>query len=277
MIEDVCHATLLSGLPGLRHGFFTRRGGTSKGLYASLNCGLGSADERRDVLANRDRVARYLGAGDGSVVTVHQVHGSVALAVSSPFDGAPPKADALVTGTPGVVVAALAADCAPVLFADPDAKIVAAAHAGWRGALSGILEATVSEMERLGARRASIIAAIGPCIHQANYEVGLQFKSEFVNAATAYERFFLRSRRPDERSFRPAELRCSTARSNRDRIDRAISAVHICRSGPILQLQAVHTSEGSRLRPPNLCHCRGLSAQLTTICAAFPSRVRSER
>ena len=181
----------LAALPGIRHGFFTRQGGTSDGVYRSLNCGLGSDDERTRVVDNRNRVARYLGAADGSVVTVYQVHGDVALSIDRPFaPGAVPRADALVTRTPGLVVAALAADCTPVLFADPKARVVGAAHAGWRGAVGGILESTVEAMERLGADRADMVAAIGPCIHQMNYEVGPELEAQFIAAAADNARFF---------------------------------------------------------------------------------------
>ena len=180
----------LKGLPGIRHGFFTRLGGTSTGLYSSLNCGLGSRDERERVIANRDRVALHLSAAAGSVNTAHQVHSAIALSIGGPLAGGVPKADALVTATPGVVVAALAADCAPVLFADPDARVVAAAHAGWRGALGGILESTVAEMERVGARRTNIVAAVGPCIHQEHYEVGEEFEAQFIAYSRVYQKYF---------------------------------------------------------------------------------------
>lgn len=187
----VISAPLLASLPGIRHGFFTRQGGASEGLYASLNCGLGSNDIRDRVIDNRDRVARHLGAAPGSVATVYQVHSATALSIDRPFEvGKVPKADALVTATPGVVVAALAADCTPVLFADPKAGVVAAAHAGWRGAVAGIIEATVAEMEQLGAVRRDIVAAIGPCIHQENYEVGPELEAQFVAADPANVRFF---------------------------------------------------------------------------------------
>ena len=186
----VLTSSALSGLPGIRHGFFTRVGGASTGLYSSLNCGLGSNDEPPRVIENRDRVARHLGAASGNVNTVYQVHSAVALAIDRSFEGQIPKADALVTRTPGVVVAALAADCAPILFADPEAKVVAAAHAGWRGALGGIVEATVVGMERLGASRMNIKAAIGPCIHQENYEVGAGFEAQFLAGSGDNARFF---------------------------------------------------------------------------------------
>jgi polyphenol oxidase len=187
----VVTSSLLGALPGIRHGFFTRQGGTSDGIYASLNCGLGSNDDRTRVIDNRNLVAAHLGVAAGSVVTVHQVHGTTALAVERNFAGAPPNADALVTRTPGLVIGAMAADCTPVLFADPEAGVVGAAHAGWRGAVGGILDATIRAMEELGACRADIQAAIGPCIHQANYEVGPEFEAQFLAAAPGNARFFM--------------------------------------------------------------------------------------
>lgn len=181
----------LAELPGIRHGFFTRQGGTSDGIYALLNCGLGSNDDRARVKTNRDRVARHLGAASCQLVTVYQCHSDIALTVDRPFpEGMVPKADAIVTSTPGLVVGALAADCAPVLFADPKAKIVAAAHAGWRGAAGGIIESTITAMEKLGARRQDICAAVGPCIHQDNYEVGAEFEAQFLAAAPGNAKFF---------------------------------------------------------------------------------------
>lgn len=183
-------ASLLA-LPGIAHGFFTREGGVSNGLYASLNCGLGSNDERTRVLENRRRVATALGAPDAPVITLYQTHSNIARIVTGPQDPANlPKADAVVTSTPGVVVGALAADCCPVLFADPEAKVVAAAHAGWRGAVSGILESTVATMEEAGAKRDCIVAAIGPCIGQPTYEVGPEFEAELLALAPENARFF---------------------------------------------------------------------------------------
>lgn len=190
---EIIRANGLSDLPGIRHGFFTRQGGVSTGIYQSLNCGLGSKDNPQLVRENRARVAHGLGAPGATVLTLHQIHSATALVVDGPFaPGAPPRADALVTRTPGVVIGALAADCTPVLFADPQARIVAAAHAGWRGALGGILESTVATMVRLGARPERIRAAIGPCINQTSYEVGPDFEAEFLNADAGNSAFFMR-------------------------------------------------------------------------------------
>ncbi len=187
-------AANLAKLPGIRHGFFTRAGGASTGIYAGLNCGLGSNDDPAIVLENRRRVSTHLGGMHDGVVTLYQVHGTTVLSVGGPVprDGLP-KADAVVTRTPGLVVGVLTADCAPILFADPHAKIVAAAHAGWRGAVAGIIESTIAEMERQGAERSRIQAALGPCIHQPAYEVGPDFEAELLALSPAYDRFLTRA------------------------------------------------------------------------------------
>ena len=181
----------LADLPGIRHGFFSRKGGVSTGIYAGLNCGLGSKDDSDHVTQNRARVAHHLGASTPLVVTPYQIHSAVALSVEAPFPaGELPRADALVTKTPGLAIGILTADCGPVLLADPIARVVAAAHAGWRGAVGGILEATISRMEELGANRNRINAALGPTITQPNYEVGDDFKADFIARDPDYSRFF---------------------------------------------------------------------------------------
>lgn len=178
-------------VPGIRHGFFTRDGGVSEGLYAGLNCGLGSKDDDQRVLENRARVARHLGGARPEVLTVYQIHSGTAVRVDGPIPRDDlPKADAVVTTVPGLVVGVLTADCTPVLFADPQAKVVAAAHAGWRGAVGGIIEATVAEMELAGARRDRIRAAIGPTISQAAYEVGPDFEAEVLALDPSNDVFF---------------------------------------------------------------------------------------
>lgn len=181
----------LSALAGVSHGFFSRAGGRSDGIYAGLNCGFGSDDMREAVACNRARVAGHLNKGADHVVTVYQVHSGRAVCLSAtPAPDDLPKADAIVTRTPGLVVGILTADCGPVLFADAQAGVVACAHAGWRGAVSGILEATVQEMETLGARRGRIDAALGPCIHQGNYEVGEDFRENLMAQQTSNADFF---------------------------------------------------------------------------------------
>lgn len=177
-------------LRGVRHGFFTREGGVSKGIYASLNCGVGSSDDRAAVLENRGRVAAEMGVAADRLLFVHQVHSATAVPVQGPWEGGPPDADAMVTATPGVALAALAADCAPALFHDPEEAVIGAAHAGWRGALSGVLEATLEAMEGLGAVRDRIRVALGPCISQAHYEVGPDFFENFTIDDPQAERFF---------------------------------------------------------------------------------------
>ena len=182
-------APSLTGLTGIAHGFFTRHGGVSEGIYASLNCGAGSKDDPVAVGENRARVTSYLGARD--LISAYQVHGTTALVVEQPCAaGARPRADAMVTAKPGLAVGVLTADCAPVLFADPEARIVAAAHAGWRGALAGILEAAVHAMEALGARPDRIRTAVGPCIGQGAYEVGPEFKTSFLEHDATSRDFF---------------------------------------------------------------------------------------
>jgi YfiH family protein len=185
-------ASSLAALSGIRHGFFSREGGVSDGLYASLNCGLGSQDDRASVIENRRRVAGFLGSRDMPVVTLYQTHSATAGLVTGAIAGDLPKADAVVTATPGVVVGALAADCCPILFADANAKVVAAAHAGWRGAVAGIAEATVERMVEAGAERARIVAAIGPCIGADAYEVGPEFEAELLALDAANSAFFRR-------------------------------------------------------------------------------------
>ncbi len=173
---------------GVRHAFFTRNGGVSEGIYGTLNVGLGSDDAPQSVRENRRRCAAHFGAE--GLVTVYQAHTAVALTTSGPWPDGPPQADGVVTATAGLVCGALAADCAPVLFVDPQARIVAAAHAGWKGALSGIVEATVARMESLGARRDRLIAAVGPCIGPRSYEVGLEFLDRFRSEDPGFARFF---------------------------------------------------------------------------------------
>lgn len=177
------------GLAAFRHGFFTRRGGASSGIFAGLNCGLGSSDQNEAVSINRARVAEALGVPAGALVGVHQVHSADVVTVTGPV-ASNRKADALVTDQPGLALTVLTADCQPVLFADPRARVIGAAHAGWRGALAGILENTIEAMERLGARRGDIVAVIGPTISQRAYEVGPEFLDAFLGRDPAYGRFF---------------------------------------------------------------------------------------
>ena len=172
------------------HGFFGRRGGVSEGLYASLNCGPGSKDNPAHVQENRARVAAAFGVGPERLLSLHQCHSARVVTVDGPFTGARPEADALVTATPGLLLGILTADCAPVLLADREARVIASAHAGWKGAFGGILKETVAAMERLGGVRGRIAAAVGPCIAQDSYRVGPEFVEHFIHQRAANEIFF---------------------------------------------------------------------------------------
>jgi YfiH family protein len=176
-------------LPGTRHGFFTRKGGASSGIFAGLNCGTGSSDLSDAVAINRARVAQAMDLPLSHLVTVNQVHSADVVMLTAPLDPRP-RADALVTATPGLGLAVLTADCQPVLFSDPQAGVIGAAHAGWRGSRDGVLEATLDAMEALGANRAAITAVIGPTISQAAYEVGPEFLDGFLQDDPDSQRFF---------------------------------------------------------------------------------------
>ncbi|MEN6542988.1 peptidoglycan editing factor PgeF [Parvibaculum sp.] len=186
----------LEHLAHIRHGFFTREGGVSEGIHASLNCGYGSDDDKQAVRENRARVARALDAEPNHLVTVHQIHSpNVVHATEAWEHGHAPQADAMVTDLPSVTLGILTADCAPVLFADSKARIVGAAHAGWKGAFTGVLDATVEAMIELGATREDIVAIIGPCISRDAYEVGPEFHARFIEAKASDDRFFTPSSR----------------------------------------------------------------------------------
>ena len=176
-------------LAPIRHGFFTRKGGASSGIFAGLNCGTGSSDQAEIVAINRARVAGAMDVAPGDLALARQVHSARAMPVTEPPHPAP-EADALVTATPGVALAVLTADCQPVLLADPEAQVIAAAHAGWRGALDGVLEATLDSMVELGAERGRIRAVIGPTISQRAYEVGPEFLEDFIIEDPENSRFF---------------------------------------------------------------------------------------
>jgi YfiH family protein len=198
-------------LPGVAHGFFGRTGGVSAGIYESLNCGPGSGDDPAAVAQNRQRVADHFHA---ELVTLHQVHSAAAVPVSLAWGNERPQADGVATKTPGIALGILTADCAPVLFADAEARVIGAAHAGWKGALGGIVESTLTAMEELGATRANIAAAVGPCIAQANYEVGAEFRDRFTDADAANSKYFIAS-------DRTAHFRFDLEGYVRDRLRRA--------------------------------------------------------
>jgi YfiH family protein len=175
---------------GVIHGFFTREGGVSAGLYRSLNVGSGSRDDRTAVATNRARTMAAFGLPADALVTAYQVHSATAVTVGGPWPDEPPQADGLATDRPGVALGILTADCAPILFADAEARVIGAAHAGWRGALNGVAEATVLTMEKLGAKRTRIRAVVGPCIGPRSYEVGPEFPAPFVALEPKAEQFF---------------------------------------------------------------------------------------
>lgn len=186
---------LLSALKnnGISHAFFTREGGVSRGIYESLNLGQGSHDDKENILKNRHIVADFMGVRDENLVSLYQIHSPHALIVNEAVKGDRPRADALVTNKVGLALGILTADCGPVLFADPQARVIGAAHAGWRGALAGVVENTVAAMETLGAKRAGIIATLGPSIGPKHYEVGKEFYETFVNQNASYKKFFVAS------------------------------------------------------------------------------------
>jgi YfiH family protein len=195
-------SSLLSAIPGLRHAFFSREGGVSKGIYTSLNGGIGSHDNPADVAENRRRMAEAMGVAIERFLTLFQVHSPDVAVATEPWKSeARPRADALVTRVEGLAIGVTAADCGPVLFVDPQARVIGAAHAGWKGALTGVLEATVAAMEKLGAERAGIVAAIGPLIRQQSYEVGAEFVERFINADADNARFFIASARAGHAVF----------------------------------------------------------------------------
>jgi hypothetical protein len=182
----------------IAHGFFGRRGGVSEGIFGSLNCGPGSGDDLAAVAENRRRVTEALGGG--SLVTLYQVHSAEAVTVREAWERGP-QADAMATNVPGLALGILTADCAPVLLADAEAGVIGAAHAGWKGALSGVVESAIAQMEALGANRTHIVAAVGPCIGQRNYEVGPEFHARFAAVEPGSTRFFLESERPGHWHF----------------------------------------------------------------------------
>jgi YfiH family protein len=195
-------APQLSAHPNIRHAFFTREGGVSEGIYASLNGGVGSQDDPERVAANRARMCAQLGLPPDRLVSLYQVHSADVVTVEAPFAAAMrPKADAMVTRVPGLALGIATADCGPILFADAENGVVGATHAGWKGALTGVIDATVAAMQALGARRDRIVAVLGPTISQASYEVGPDFVARFRTEAPGMERFLGTGTRPDHAQF----------------------------------------------------------------------------
>ena len=191
----------LASHPNIRHAFFTRQGGVSEGIYASLNGGLGSSDDPVRVRENRRLMAETMGVRTDALVSVHQIHSPDAVRVDAPWPGERPKADGMATDVAKIALAITTADCGPILFADPKGGIIGAAHAGWRGALTGVLESTIAAMERIGARRSRIVAVLGPTISQAAYEVGPEMKAKFLESDSAARRFFRPSDRREHAMF----------------------------------------------------------------------------
>jgi len=192
---------LLAKVEGVRHAFFTRKGGVSTGIYDSLNVGRGSRDEAADVAENRRRAAEWFGLMPDALNTCYQVHSARAEFAEAPWGAYRPQADAVVTNLPSIACGALAADCAPVLIVDPQARIIAAVHAGWQGALGGVVEAAMEHMRRHGGQNDRMIAAIGPCIGPKSYEVGLEFLERFGAEQPGSERFFQPAKAGDKRLF----------------------------------------------------------------------------
>lgn len=184
-------ADALGAIDGVRHGFFTRQGGVSTGIYASANCGLGSGDDADAVLANRARAMAVLDLPTDSLVTMYQVHSAASVVVEAPWPReAAPRVDAMVSARPGIALGVLTADCAPILLAEPRARVIGAIHAGWRGALTGVIDTAIADMVKLGANPARVVAAIGPCIARPSYEVGPDFPAPFLAQDRAHARFF---------------------------------------------------------------------------------------
>jgi len=193
---------VLNEVPGVRHAFFTREGGVSTGIYAGLNCGPGSDDKPGAVVENQRRAMARLGLGVEDLRTVYQVHGYDVLTVTDALGADQrPRADALVTATPGIALGILTADCAPILLAEGDAQVIGAAHAGWKGALAGVTDAVIEAMIDLGATRSKIRAVVGPCIGPDSYEVGPEFPEPFMEEDPGNERFFEHAERPDHYMF----------------------------------------------------------------------------
>lgn len=195
-------AAALAGLGGIRHGFFTRSGGVSQGVYATLNGGVGSKDRPESITENRNRMADALGVQPDRFLSAYQIHSPDVVTVETPWPhDQRPKADAMVTKTPGIALGISTADCGPVLFADARERVIGAAHAGWRGALTGVLEATIAAMEKIGADRKRIVVALGPMIRQTNYEVGPEFVARFRDADEGNVKFFAPSERNGHAMF----------------------------------------------------------------------------
>jgi YfiH family protein len=233
----------LDGSDRIRHGFFTRNGGVSEGIYASLNCGLGSRDDPDAVAENRARAAAAFGLRSEDLLTLYQVHSPNVVVVTERWKaGETPRADAMVTAEPGIMLGSLGADCAAILFADAEAGVIAAAHAGWRGAKGGVLEAAVTAMRRLGAAPERIRAGIGPCIGARSYEVGSEFRAEFLVESEDNGRFFTPA-------STPAKFLFDLVGYIETRLRRlSLQAVEACRSDTVAEDDAFFSYRRSTLR-----------------------------
>lgn len=200
-VSAVLTAESLGHAAGIRHAFFTRGGGVSGGLYAGLNMGIGSQDDPAAVRENRGKAAAFLGLPGADITTPWQTHSAEAVIVTGPFAGERPCADGIVTATPGLAIGVVTADCGPLLFSDAEAGVIGAAHAGWRGAAGGVIEATIDAMERCGAKRENIVAVLGPTITQANYEVGTDMRAEVLRGTPDAGRFFAPGSVEDKAQF----------------------------------------------------------------------------
>jgi len=223
-------------LADVTHGFFTRKGGASSGVFAGLNCGFGSSDQHDIVAINRSRVAEAMGGASTDMVGVHQIHSADVVTVTSPTSDKP-KADAMVTATAGITLSVLTADCQPVLFADTSAGVIGAAHAGWQGALDGVLENTIDAMVTLGAQRDNIVAVIGPCISQRAYEVGPEFAERFIDMDRDNARFFAQGD-GDRMQFDLPAFGLARLRGRGDQGRSVDAPLYLCRPKPILFLPA---------------------------------------
>lgn len=198
-LSPITHPLLTEA--GIRHGFFTRAGGVSAGLYQGLNTGLGSSDDPDAVAENRRRIAAWFGRGPDDLANCYQVHSAVTQVAEGPWNGDRPEGDAVASRAAGVICAVLTADCAPVLIADAGARVVAAVHAGWKGALGGVVESAIAAMQTLDARPGRMVAVVGPCIAQASYEVGDDFEARFLAQDARADRFFVPGATADRRLF----------------------------------------------------------------------------
>lgn len=194
-------ALINSCSPHIKHGFFTRQGGTSTGIFTSLNAGLGSSDDTKCVIENRLRICKALDIAPSNLATAHQHHSTDVFVATCGISKDRPKADGIVSNSPNIAIGVVTADCGPVLFADAKNNVIGAAHAGWRGAFDGVLENTIAKMEALGAERSDIKACLGPCISQASYEVGPEFIERFTTKNTAFSKYFTSSTKPDHHLY----------------------------------------------------------------------------